>query len=203
MMGRGAKSRMLIVVSAAIWLAGCGPAGSLFPLFVNCDKEFDERLLGAWRFQDGAPFKHGEDSGRMVFRKSVDSSEYEATLYDFDEKGVDLAMTAHLVRLGNYLFIDFGAPDMDKRKFSEVPFPTIQSHMFGRIQLEKDSVRFDLLNDDWVREQNETGKPTLAIVRTADGLMISATTEEMRKFAAEHAEDSNVFSDTYSLSRTK
>jgi hypothetical protein len=201
MMWRGTKFRLLMLVSIVIGLAGCGPAGSLFPLFVNSDKEFDGRLLGEWRFQDGAPFKHGEDSGRMVFRKSVDSSEYEVTLYDFDAQGADLAMTAHLVRLGNYLFIDFGAPELDKRKFSEVPFPTIQSHMFGRIQLEEDSVRLDLLNDDWVKEQNETGKPTLAIVRTADGLMISAATEEMRKFALEHAEDAKVFSDAYSLSR--
>jgi hypothetical protein len=184
-------------------LAGCGPASSLFPLFITGDKEFDERLLGEWRMQAEASFKHGEKSGRMVFRKSADGTEYEVTLFDSDEKGMNLALTARLVRLGNFSFIDFGTADADKRKFREIPFPAIESHSFGRINLEKGSVRFDFLSDDWVKEQGKAGKVALATVQTPNGLVISATTEELRKFALEHAEDTEAFSEPYSLSRTK
>jgi hypothetical protein len=116
---------------------------------------------------------------------------------------VNLAVAAHLVRLGDYSFIDFGTPNMDKRKFREIRFPTIESHLFGRIHLEKGSVRIDLLNDDWVKEQSQAGKLPLVVVQTAQGLVISASTEELRKFALEHAEDKQAFSDSYSLSRTK
>jgi hypothetical protein len=184
-------------------LAGCGPASSLFPLFITGDKEFDERLLGEWRMQAEASFKHGEKSQRMVFRKSADSTEYEVTLFDSDEKGTNLALTARLVRLGNYSFIDFGTPDTDKRKFREIPFPVIETHYFGRIHLEKGSVRLDLVSDEWVKEQSKAGNLPIAVVQTADGPAISASTEELRKFALEHAEDTEAFSEPYSLSRTK
>jgi len=175
----------------------------LFPLFLKSDKEFDERLLGEWRMQAAAPFKHGEKSGRMVFRKSADSTEYEVTLFDSDEKGTNLALTARMVRLGNFHFIDFGTADADKRKFREIPFPSIESHSFGRIHLEKGSVRFDFLGDDWVKDQRKAGKLALATVQIPNGLVISASTEELRKFALEHAEDKEAFSEPYSLSRTK
>lgn len=191
------------ILALVLLLAGCGPASSLFPLFIGGDKEFDERLLGEWRFQETASFKHGEDSYRMVFRKSADGTEYEVTLFDFDVKGMNVATAARLVRLADFLFIDFGTANADKRKFREIPFPAIESHMFGRIQLAKDSVRIDLLDDDWVKKQNEASKLALAIVQTADGQVISASTEELRKFALEHAEDAKAFSDPYSLSRTK
>ena len=84
--------------------------------------------------------------------EAKDGGEYEVTLFDFDEKGMNLALTAHLVRLGTFSFIDFGTPDSDKRKLKEIPFPTIESHFLGRIHVEKNSVRLDLLSDEWVKE---------------------------------------------------
>jgi len=193
----------LAAIALVLVLAGCGPASSLYPLFINGDKELDERLLGEWRMQAKAPFKHGEKSGRLVFRKSADGTEYEVTLFDSNVKGPNLALTARIVRLGTFSFIDFGTADADKRKFREIPFPAIESHPFGRIHLEKGSVRFDFLSDDWVKERGKAGKLALATVQTPNGLVISATTEELRKFALEHAEDTQAFSDAYSLSRTK
>ena len=192
-----------VVISLVLLLAGCGPASSLFPLFNKNDKEFDERLLGEWRIQGQAVFKPGAESGRMVFQRSGDSAEYEVTLFDFDEKGMNVVCTGRLTRLGSILFIDFGSPDTDKHKFAEVPFPMIESHIFGRIHLEKNSVRIDFLSDEWVKKQGKAGKLPLASVQTRDGLVISASTEELRKFAVEHAEDTDAFSDPYSLSRTK
>jgi hypothetical protein len=190
-------------IALVLFLVGCGPAGSLFPLFVKGDTAFDERLLGEWRIQGDASFKHGGESGRVVFLKSADGGAYEVTFFDFDEKGLNLALTARLVRLGTYSFIDFGTPDTDKRKFKEIPFPIIESHLFGRIYLEKDGARFDLLNDEWVKEGAKAGTLPLPSIQTANDLVVSASTEELRKFALEHAEDTKAFSEHYSLSRTK
>jgi len=153
--------------------------------------------------QAEASFKHGEKSQRMAFRKSADSTEYEVTLFDSDNKGMNLALTARMVHLGNFHFIDFGTADADKRKFREIPFPAIESHSFGRIHLEKGNVRIDFLGDDWVKEQGRAGKLELASVRTGNGPVISASTEELRKFALEHAEDKEAFSEPYALSRKK
>jgi hypothetical protein len=61
----------------------------------------------------------------------------------------------------------------------------------------------DLLSDEWVKQQHKASKPLLDFVQTADGPTISASTEELRKFALEHAEDKEAFSEPYSLSRTR
>jgi len=192
-----------LVAGLASVLSGCAPASSFFALFNDKDKEFDARLVGEWRIQSGAAFKAEEESARIVFRRSEDGSDYEVTLFDFDSKGMNLDCTGRLIRLGNRLFIDFGTPDTDKRKFTEFPFPIIESHIFGPIQIDKTSIRIDFLNDDWVKKQSETGKLSLPTVKTRDGLVISASTEELRKFAQDHVEDADAFSEPYSLVRAK
>ena len=196
-------SILFVVIIAVTILAGCEPENSLFPLFVKGDQEFDERLLGEWRIQDHSAFKPGEESGRIAFRKSAEGADYEVTFFDFDEKGTNLALTAHMVRLEDFFFIDFGTPDLDKRKFAEIPFPLVESHLFGRIHQDKGSVRIDFLSDEWVKKQVKVGKLPLAAVQTTHGLVISASTEELRKFALEHASDTDAFSEPWSLSRTK
>ncbi len=192
-----------LVVGLVSVLSGCAPATSFFALFNDKDKDFDARLVCEWRIQPGAAFKAEEESKRIVFRRSEDGAEYEVTLFDFDSKGMNLNCTGRLIRLGNRLFIDFGTPDTDKRKFTEIPFPAIESHIFGPIQIDKTSIRIDFLNDDWVKKQSETGKLSLPTVETRDGLVISASTEELRKFAQDHAEEADAFSEPYSLVRAK
>jgi len=198
--------KIVTLVAAAVvafLLAGCAPENSLFPLFTTRDKNIDERLLGEWRIQSGAKFKPGEESARIVFGRSQEGASYDVTLFDFDKKGMNLASNAHLCSLGSFLFIDFGSPDPDKRKFAEILFPAIETHIFGRIHLEKEAVRIDFLDDEWVAKQGSAGKLSLAFARTPDGPVISAATEDLRKFALEHAADDESFSQTYSLSRTK
>jgi len=49
----------------------------------------------------------------------------------------------------------------------------------------------------------KAGMLPLPTVQTADGPVISAPTEELRKFALEYAEDTKALSEHYSLSRSK
>jgi hypothetical protein len=204
--GGEAMKRQLSFALAALlvaMLAGCAPENSLFGLAGASDKEFDERLLGEWKMQSGPEFKPDAQSGRIVFRRSGDDPEYEVTVFDFDEHGMNIVCTARLVRLGSTLFVDFGPRDAEKHKFAEIPFPILESHIFGRIRIEKNSSRIDFLSDDWVKKQATAGKLKLSTVEAEDGLVISAPTEELRKFALEHADDAEAFSETYSLGRSK
>jgi len=192
----------LVLVSwLALFAAGCAPQSSLFGLFKADDKEFEQRLLGEWKMQSGAEFRTDQKSGRIVFERSGDAPGYLVTAFDFDEKGMNVVCAGRLTRLGSQLFIDFGTPDAEKHKFAEFPFPLVSSHIFGRVQLDKNSMRIDLLSDDWVKEQAKTGTLSLATVETKDGLVLSAPTEELRKFALEHAGDSKAFSETFSFRR--
>ena len=91
------------------------------------------------------------------------------------------------------MFIDLGSPDLEPRKNATIPYPTIQSHVFGRVRLEKDKMHIDFLNDRWVSDRAKAGKLTLASVTISNGIALSANTDELRKFALEHAEDRTHF----------
>lgn len=190
-------------VAVALLLVSCAPQTTLFPLFTPSDKTFDEKLLGEWKVQSGPEFKPSEKAQRMLFRRGDDGVNYDVTLFDFDDKGTNLAMTARLVALGAFLFIDFGNADPDKRKFNEIPFPVIEAHVFGRIHWEKQGPRIDFLNDEWITKQAKAGTLSLSVVQAPGGPLLSATTEQLRKFALEHAEDKEALSEAYSLVRTK
>ncbi len=122
---------------------------------------------------------------------------------DFDENGEKLISAGRLVRLEGYLFFDLGSPDLEPRKNATIPYPTIQSHVFGRVHLEKDKMHIDFLKAKWVSDQAKAGKLTLASVTTSNGIALSANTQDLRKFVLEHAEDQDAFSETFAFQRKK
>jgi hypothetical protein len=190
-----------LVSYLALIAAGCAPQVSLFGLFRAEDKEFDQRVLGEWKMQSGAESNVDQGRGRIVFRHSSEGPAYEVTVLDFDTRGLTLVCTGRLTRLGSQLFIDFSTPDPGKRKFAEFPYPTVQSHIFGKIQVEKNSMRIDFLSDDWIKKLASAGKLPLATVEAEEGLVLSDQTEELRNFMREHAADSKAFSESFSLRR--
>ena len=190
----------LVLVSV---LTSCAPQDSLFPLFTQQDKLFDKQLLGEWqiRTQTDAEQNPGETPAFVIFSPGKYENSYDVKIPKFNEVGGTLHATAHLARLGAYLFIDLETPDTDK--FPDIPYPAIEGHVFGRLVLGGDTARIDFLNNDWVTKQVNAGKLGLAYVDGPSSTVLSADTAELRKFALEHAEDNEAFSESYILSRHK
>jgi len=67
------------------------------------------------------------------------------------------------------------------------------------VQLEKDKMHINFLNHKRVSGQAKAGKLTLASVTTSNGIALSANTEDLRKFALEHAEDQDAFSEVFAF----
>src|SRR5215470_2026032 len=89
------------VVALAVLLAACGPASSLNPLFADKDLIFDPALVGEWS-------EKGPDHGRLRFEQAGPTF-YRATSIEPQGSGGETTETpyeAHLVRLGNYRFLD-------------------------------------------------------------------------------------------------
>jgi len=140
--------RLILAAAVCLLLAGCAPQDSLFPLFLKSDQVFEEGILGEWMVQGGTPeIKSDEKSGQVTFHRGADDRAYDITMPDIEEDGATLTSTGRLVRLGSYLFIDMTSPHLERRKNAIVPYPAIESHVFGRVQLEKDKMRIDFLND--------------------------------------------------------
>lgn len=186
-----------LVLTLTVLLAGCEPQVSLFPLFTREDTLFEKQLVGEWKFWGGTELKAGEKPGLIVFSVGKEKNSYDVKISDVDE-GKTMVSEARLVGLSSYLFIDFGTPDLDK--MPQTPYPAVEGHVFGRLTLEKEKARIDLLSDDWVKARVRAGNLPLAFQEVPEPLL-AADTPELRKFVTEHAEDQKAFSETFTLVR--
>ncbi len=187
-----------LLLGLCLFLGGCGFTLSLFPLYSKDVLVNNDSLVGRWEEvgQDGKPAK---TTDLWEFKKNDDG--YLLSANTGDE--VFLSQI-HLVRLGDALFMDMETPKDDDLKLSRAPYPVLKAHIFGRIWIENDSVRFALIDsDDDLKKAEVTGKTKLPYVNADDNLVITGTTEQLQAFAREHAEDTSVFSDETKLRRKR
>ncbi len=194
---------LLILIAMSQILAACAPIDSLQALYTTDDKAFEESLLGKWQIKEAE--SDDDKKARWIFERSADEKSYSLCLTSIEKKGCLLAK-ARLVRLGGAFFVDFEGDTDDDRLASGngfVPFPVVSTHMIGRIWIDKDVFRIHLLKDDWVKQQIKSGKFTLPYVDVDGRPILTAKTEELRKFAQEHMEDQEAFSQDWELVRVK
>jgi hypothetical protein len=192
-------------LALALLLNGCAPIDSIFPLYKADDAVSDDRLLGTWQ-PVGTNSDGSVKDQRWNFVHSKDDEFYDFNLGVVGARG-GFAGKVRLVRLGDSLFIDFHG-DMDRTMSSDkpddiIPYPAIATHMIGRVWLEKDSLRIHFLNDDWIKKQVKAGALSLAHLDTNDGQILTASTEDLRKFMQAHADDADALSENYELRRFK
>jgi hypothetical protein len=199
---RNASLFLAAVVLASI-VAGCGPINSLQALYTKDDKVFEEALLGIWQYK--APESDEDKNARWTFEKSGNNYSYNFCGTSIERKAC-LRAQARLVRLGGAIFVDFEGDTRDHDEASKnesMPFPIIPTHMIGRIWIEKDTVRIHMLEDGWINKHIKEGKFALAYTITDGETVLTAKTEELRKFAQDHADDEEAFSGSVELVRAK
>jgi hypothetical protein len=194
---------IVFALALTVQLNGCAPVDSFFPLYKPEDKAFEARLVGVWKFADAS--NTTDKKARWSFRKSEDENFYDFKWGETGAKGGFLAK-ARLVQMGSALFIDFEGDSENKAldsKNAMIAFPAISVHMIGRIWLEGDRLQIHFLKDSWVSTQIKSSSFLLAYVGGDGNLLLTATTDELRKFMLDHADDDEALSDNYSLVRTK
>ncbi|MGA8012384.1 MAG: hypothetical protein WB949_08160, partial [Candidatus Acidiferrales bacterium] len=83
---------------------------------------------------------------------------------------------------------------------------TIPAHMIGRIALDGDTLRYDTLDDDWLKKRLYSGDLKIAHEITDakwDDLVLTASSEDLQRFAAAHANDDEAFHQLAPLHRVK
>ncbi|HKN75575.1 MAG TPA: hypothetical protein VJW94_10395 [Candidatus Acidoferrum sp.] len=187
----------------AVLLNGCAPIDSIFPLYKSDDAVFDDRLLGSWQ---RVSTNSDDKDQRWIFTKSGQERFYDFKWGAVGMKGA-FAAEARLVQLGDNLFIDFegddGAVATADQTDSIVPFPIISTHMLGRVWLDKDTLQIHFLSDDWVKEQVKAGALSLAHLDTNRGQILTAQTEDLRKFMQAHADDDKALSEEFKFTRVR
>jgi len=88
--------------------------------------------------------------------------------------------------------------DVRQRKDWDLTLPV---HLFGRLWIERDEMRIALLVTRWLAKKLEEGQLDLGHENTEDGLVLTASSEELQDFAYLYAQDEEAFTKTVTFQR--
>jgi hypothetical protein len=179
-----------VKLTVALWLAvlvvGCVP--SLHPLYTEEDLVYDPALVGTWAVE--------ESKDTWTFRKAGDKA------YDliYTERGVPARFDAHLVRVGEVLFLDTypGEPDI-KNGFYLIHL--VPAHTFSRIGIEGDVLRYAMLDLDWLKKMIAEKETDIGHEEVDGGILLTASPKELQEFFLKYADDDKAFPDRNELHR--
>ncbi len=169
------------------WPATAGdPVMSLHALHPGREIVLEPAFEGKWVFEDSA-------SLMLDVKKSNDG--YELWLFSTTEKET-LRFDAHLVRLGSALFADI-------QQTTEAGLFALYPHVFAKIRVDRDELRFDFLNEEYARQALENKRADLAHEKLDNTVVLTAPTRELQNFVESSAFDDEAFDDTVKFTRLK
>ncbi len=176
---------------------------SLYPLYRDKDLLTDDRLNGVfsdgeddcWEFRHIGPEEAGALGGDWKHYRS--GYTYHLTV---SEDGIKEDFAAHLLRLGEDLYLDFFpveyeiCPDF-------LSMHLAPSHIFAKVELADEHIVFHFFDPDWLDELIEKDRIKISHVELSDRYLLTAKTEELQKFILKFANDSTTFIEADTLPR--
>ena len=192
--------RILLALVMILPLAACEPVLALNSLATDEELVFEPELVGAWK-----GYWSESLTWTWTFEKSGDCG-YKLTITDPEEiEGGAAIFDVGLVRLGPYLFMDAQPKKVtykDQRR--EAGMAVIPSHYFGRVWLEGEKLRIHILDDKWLKKAIAKKRVKLQHVKPErSGIVLTASTAELQRFALQYAEEDEAFSFKFELTRAK
>jgi len=177
-------------------LAACGPVLSIHPLYTDKDVVFDPALVGTWIDPQDT------SSAPIIFERGSNDSYRAITRLD-KNANVDQIFEAHLVKLNGRLFLDAVQTKNRMSGQEEDMGIAVPGHLFARVSIEGDSLRLDLLDQDWIKDKLETRKISIAHEELDGDIVLTASTPELQRFVLGHVNDKGAFEESEPLQRKK
>ncbi|GAC1616237.1 MAG: hypothetical protein NVS9B13_01390 [Candidatus Acidiferrum sp.] len=196
----GRAGVIYLLICCCVWFGGCdsGDANplvpSLQPLYTAVDLDFDERFLGGWADEKDEMRFVFEPGGEKVYKLTITEGEGS------DE--VTAEFEAHLVRLGADWLLDLypkqltGGGDLYQLHF-------LRAHTFVRVRLKDDSLQLLFFKADWLKERLDEKSVDIPHEVTADGVLLTGTTQELQDLVYRCADDEEAFGIPIHLARSQ
>ena len=181
---------LFLTCAAAAVMLGCVP--SLQPLYLEKDPILLGPLAGTWVSEDG----------REKFTFKADEKEIKYDITCVCEKGTG-RIEAHLLRLDKQLFLDTTVADLPEVLNEYPKFHLLPAHLFTKISIEGDVLRYATLNIEWIKKGIEQKKITLRHETVNDMTVLTAPTRELQEFIRAHAGEKDAFQEPKELRRKK
>jgi len=191
--------RIVTILVLLLPVCGCFPIQSFYPLWDEQHAAFEPGLVGGWVYADS------DKEAELSFVES----EKEAYLVTYIEKERRKGTTqkscyeAKLVKLGEYLFIDFASDEdsIGERMEGEVFQPIVPMHFFARIEVHDDILRLALLDDDRLKRKISDGEIDLPILEKDDEVILTAETARVQQVLQQFAGDKDLWDEIMELHR--
>ena len=180
---------IITLAGIALCMAGC--LRSLHPLYTDKDLVFRKDLIGTWIQGEG-------NKDTWMFQQSGENS------YDLihTQKGALARFEAHLIRLDKFLFLDL-FPDQPDTKNDFYKSHLIPAHTFSRVWIDGNDLRLALLDNDWMKDMIAEKKVMIKHERLEDGIILTASTEDLQKLVVTYENDTLAFARPTTLHRKK
>ncbi len=193
----------LAIVAISVLCYSCTVVQSLNPLYSPDKKEvvFDESLLGTWG-EEG-------DKALIIFKRpGREMAEFKEKVYVLlfkEERGKAPAeFRAHLVKLGDYLFLDVYVDEdlFEKYVSKDVAGGLYLSHLvpthtFWNIRVEGDDLHLRALDPEWFwNNQDKLEIDAVYIDKKSGGeerIVLTANTPDLQKFVLGYIENPKAF----------
>jgi len=173
------KLMISALVALALLASGCWTL-SIDPLYTTNTLVLQDGLLGIW----GDP--EDSTSGTWTFLPVEEEKAYRLVIEEPDKP--DGVFEVHLVRLGEYLFMDLfpEEPESDNEFYVAHVIP---AHSIWKISLQGHVLVVDVLDPEWLKKNIGDGKIDLKHLERSGTIVLTAPTAELQEFVQEYAEE--------------
>ena len=164
----------VVILAVALLAQGCLIV-SIHPLYTENDVVFDEALVGTWGDVSG-------DEESWVFEQAEEKA-YRMTV---NEEGKEPGhFEAHLVNLGEYLFLDLypEEPDGVNEFFTSHVIP---AHSIWRATIAGDTLSLASLDYDWLTKGIEAGQLDVEHEKLEHVLVLTGEPRDLQIFVLKH-----------------
>jgi hypothetical protein len=166
------------VLLMPIILAGC--LSTLHPLYTENTKVFDPGLIGRW-------VEEGEND-TLIFTETG----HKQFQFIYSNKGKRAEFEVYLAKLGETEFID-AVPESSEGENDLWSMLMVPTHIFGVYKRIGDQLTINMLTDDWLKKQLRSKAVDLPYEETDDNIILTASSDQLQKFAQTYASDTAVF----------
>ncbi len=159
---------------------------SLHPLYTDDVITYNELLEGRWR--QGPLIENDDDYVYWDFERKEKG--YQVLRY---YQGDTLEYEAVLVRLGDYLFMDFYR-ELEKQDDLARVLPT---HNFLKVSISGEELKLTYFDEEYLKRLFKERKIRIKHERVNSDIVLTADSKELQQFILKYADDEQAFSESF------
>jgi hypothetical protein len=175
------------VLFGTLLLGGC-VVQSFYPCYQDNAKVELREVIGSWNV-----IAAGEDTN-IAYKAWVFSDDYK--LLTYDDKNQPGKLQATFFKVGNQLFCDFEAGDVEEGTINGFwLFHVRQAHTVAKVKLADGQLTLLPLSFEWFKKSIAAKEMELPYLKgkNEDSFFVTATPEQWATFLAKHASDADAF----------